>query len=148
MPPSLPQRSWTAEDVLEAIRSTAESGEKLSPARKDWGLFSNAVKHFGSWRKATLAAGCEPPQRSWTKELVIKAVQERHRRDLPVNSLIYKQDPSLAATANSYFGSWRAALVAAGIRQKQVPRLKSSARQVQIAARLDTLEQTIGSKQS
>ena len=87
MPPQLPKRSWSAEGVLEAIRSVAESGGILSQARKDWRLFSFAKKHFGSWRAAVLAAGFEAAQRSWTRDIVIHEIQERHRRNQPTTNV-------------------------------------------------------------
>ena len=126
MPLSLPKQSWSAEGVLEAIRSVAESGGKLSQARKDWRLYYFAMKHFSSWHNAVVAAGCKTTQRSWTKDLVIHEIQERHRRDLAQARVIDKQGTALASAAKRYFGNWRAALVAAGIPKEKLPRRKAN----------------------
>ncbi len=131
---------WSAKDVLKAIRSISESNQDLSKAWRDTALTNVARKHFGTWRKAILAAGCEPARRSWSKELVIQEIHERHRRNQPLTRIVLGKENPLADPAIRLFGSWRAALIAAGISQKQVPRLKSSVRRVQYAAKLDTCE--------
>jgi len=75
----------------------------------------NAKRYFGTWREAVRAAGCEPARRRWSKEVVIKEIRERCRRNLPLSSILFKQDGPLAGAATRLFGSWRAALDAAGI---------------------------------
>ncbi len=145
MPPPLTKRTWSEEGVLEAIRSFFESGGKASKAREDWGMYSFAKKHFGSWRAAVLAAGCKAAQRSWTRDIVIHEIQERHRRNQPLTCVVNKEDSPLAGAALSYFGSWRAALLAAGIRQRKVPRLKSTVRRSQRATKLEMSKQIIDS---
>lgn len=121
LPESARTRKWTSERVLETIRSISESDEKVSKAwKQDSGLYSDAKKHFGSWREAVLASGCKPARRRWSKELVVTEMQERHRRGLALNSEIFKQDPPLAGAALRLFGNWRSALAAAGIEESEI----------------------------
>lgn len=121
LPAPIKNRTWSADEVLKAIRSISESEGDLSNAWKDTGLYSVAKKYFGSWREAVLAAGCKPARRRWTKQLVITEIQERHRRGLALTSKTFTQDPPLAGAATRLFGNWKAALVAAGIATPQQP---------------------------
>lgn len=115
LPPPIKNRTWSAAEVLKAIRSISQSEGGLSNAWRDTGLYSVAKKHFGTWREAVIAAGCKPVQRRWSKEVVVTEIQERYRRGLSLSSDVYKQDPPLAGAATRLFGNWNASLVAAGI---------------------------------
>ena len=128
MPAQINMRSWSADKVLIAIRSMAESDRKLSGAWKDNGLYSAAKKHFGTWRKAVLAAGIEPAQRRWSQDLVIHEIQEQYRRNQQLTRRVGGMDSPLAVAAVRYFGSWRAALVAAGIPEEKLPQRKAISR--------------------
>jgi hypothetical protein len=110
-------RTWTPDAVLAAIRAQSEPGTSVAPVwKQDTGLYSVAKKHFGTWREAVLAAGLQPAQRRWTRELVIQEILARNKRGLALTSgVVFQEDCRLAGAALRYFGSWRAAKAAAGL---------------------------------
>ena len=55
------------------------------------------------------------PRGKWSKELVIAAIRRRHAGGLPLNyQAVVCDNEKLAGAARRYFGSWDAALAAAG----------------------------------
>ena len=114
--PPAPTRVWSRQEVLAAIRKWHEEGRPITNVcKQDQGLYSVAKKHFGCWRQAVIAAGLQPTRRQWTRQLVLEEIRRRKDRGLPLNSLASKQDPPLTGAAIRLFGSWRQALLAAGI---------------------------------
>lgn len=103
-------RRWSRERVLKEIHTWYRDNQK-----RDDGLMSTAVRFFGSWKQAVLAAGLEPcRRRKWTKQRVVDAIQDRHVRGLPVYR-VERSSRSLVTAGRSYFGSWKQALEAAGL---------------------------------
>ena len=126
LPAPITTRTWSPDEVIKAIRSMAESEGDLSKAWTDTGLYSVAKKHFGTWRAAVRAAGCKPARRRWSMELVIHEIQQRCRKNLPLTSIVFTQDPPLAGAATRLFGNWKAAVAAAGISQTQRSQTKAT----------------------
>jgi len=124
LPEPIKTRTWSSDEVIKAIRSMAESEGDLSKAWTDTGLYSVAKKHFGTWRAAVRAAGCKPARRRSSMELVIHEIQQRCRKNLPLTSIVFVQDPPLAGAGTRLFGNWKAAVVAAGISIPQQPQGK------------------------
>jgi hypothetical protein len=114
-----PQRRWTTEGVLAAIRARAAEGLSLTSVwREDASLYGAAERYFGSWRRALLAVGImRPTARKWGRRRVLAALRTRKRRGLPVTS-ISQTDKKLYTAAYRAFGSWQGALEAAGIAYK------------------------------
>ncbi len=56
--------------------------------------------------------------RKWTRQSVIERIQYIHRQGTPVGH-IWRRDHSLCASSYSLFGSWRAALEAAGLQSER-----------------------------
>ena len=55
-------------------------------------------------------------RRSWTRDLVIRTIQDRQRQGLALNpQLLQQEDTSLLAAGRRYFGSWPKALRAANV---------------------------------
>jgi hypothetical protein len=116
---SKPPETWSKQHVLEEIRARHARG---ALAENDWtedrALASAARRRFGSWHRALLAAGVravgeKPPRKlQWTAQRVIEAIQDRYIRGLP---LTWQGDRHLAYAVVRRFGSWPAALAAAGI---------------------------------
>lgn len=112
---------WPREKILAVIVAIAHQSRRLGQdelRRRHGGLMKAAEREFGSWPKAVATAGVTlvvqkrtPP---WTRESVIQAILERSLKNAPLGSTTV-QPPSLAAAAKRFFGSWRAALDAAGI---------------------------------
>jgi hypothetical protein len=64
-------RKWTRDRVVEAIRERHQPGTSVSEIwRDDGALCGAAVRCFGSWRAALIAAGLQPSRKRWTKQLV------------------------------------------------------------------------------
>jgi hypothetical protein len=114
-------REWTALRVTQEIRRMGSRGAPLSckaSQRTDTGLIAAAYAIYGSWDNALLASGYDPAAvrcrlPAWTRSTIVRAIQDRANAGLPVNS--GKMAPS-SATIAAYrlFGSWDAALKAAG----------------------------------
>jgi len=119
-------------------------------------LISAAVRHFGSWRAALAAAGVnyreirEMAQRSraekvskWSKELIVQRIKEMIAAgDSVAAASVRKSKPALfsAAVSDRYFGSWRAAVTAAGVDYDSVlAQSQSSARRVESRCRRSVL---------
>lgn len=118
-PPSRHQRTWSPTAVVLAIQEHYQAGfPSPSVWQTDSGLYSAAKKHFGTWRAAVRAAGLQPTNRRWSHELVIGEIVDRFNRGLPLTSVVFQEDSPLAGAAVRYFGSWRKALVAAGLDPK------------------------------
>ncbi len=116
------RRTWTTERLLKAIRDLDHRGIALNYAsvlKVDHGLPQAARKLLGSWNDALRAAGYDPDKirlirRPWTRAQIIELIQRRATAGLPIAS--YNVVPMSAEVASRrLFGSWKAALRAAGI---------------------------------
>jgi len=112
--------AWTRETVIAAIKAIREEGGKLNHAAvRRMSLSHSAVCLFGSWDSALDAAGIDPKKvrlsrRAWTAETLIQEIQRKHRAGEPVNAK--DVSPSwIRRSARRIFGSWNAALEAAGL---------------------------------
>ena len=117
LPPELLPRRWSPQAVIDEIVDAHRRGDRPTDLwKRDTGLVSAAKKHFGSWRAAVLAAGLKTTRRQWSPAIVIRELQARHTRGQGLSSsVVFRQDGPLGAAALRYFGSWPAALAAAGL---------------------------------
>lgn len=118
--------SWTPARIIRSIRKLASRRTPLSAIdiKLRYGALVPAARRlFGSWSKAVLAAQVDPlnlrPTKTWTKEAVIECILLKAIRD---ESLLRKQiEPRALADAGArLFGSWNAALEAAGMSKSLV----------------------------
>lgn len=120
-------RSWGPKQVILAIRQWNDQHGNLKKVyQQDPGFYSVAKKHFGSWTKAVEAAGFSVSRRSakrtWSREMIISDLRRLHAECRSVSSTIFvKLDAPLVSAAQRYFGSWRAALDAAGLPSSSQP---------------------------
>ena len=81
-------------------------------------LVDAARRRFGSWPKAVIAAGIDPVKLRrappWTRDRIIQAILARALNDERLGSHNV-QPKSLAEAGARVFGSWRAAIAAAGL---------------------------------
>ncbi len=122
---------WTKESLVTAIRDLHKQGADLNTSamqRHHAAIFGAAVsKHqFGSWQTAIEAAGLlgladirfRGPVHRWSKLALIEAIQDIEEKggDLSLSAML-KENSALIQSAiiPRYFGSWRAAVEAAGI---------------------------------
>ena len=117
------------DDILAEIRRRDRAGESLATIdvlRQKWGhiFMKQARRFFGSWTGALLAAGVAPPAGLWgpwpraTQAQVLAELCRRHRAGESLQSQDINTQQwggSLLTRAKTLFGSWKAALVAAGI---------------------------------
>lgn len=120
------------------ILSMHESGESLNYSSvAGSSLLSAAIRHFGTWQAAIEFSGLDYQEirryRSWTRDLIIARIQDLSSQgvDLSWGNVVQRVDPQLAAAATkmSYFGSWRAAIEAAGLDYDTIRRFQSWNRQ-------------------
>ncbi len=128
-------RIWTRETIVAAIRAEAAAGHDLSYSsteRRVPSLIHAAQRTFGHWSSAVEAAGFDYSAirryRKWTRERVIKRIQELHAKgaDLSWRSISLDLDPPLAAATlhAGRFASWAEALRAAGLDPDQIARYR------------------------
>jgi len=124
------------EDVIKALKSRKKKGQSLSTAvvfKEEVCLYWAAREFFGPWKAALKAAGlkhdratiqprgyCRGFPKYPDKESVIREIKRRHRKGLSLSSYVVQRtdDYTLDETARRLFGSWRAAVQAAGIDYK------------------------------
>ncbi len=109
---------WPRRRIIEAIQDRYVRGRSLV-ADHDKSLAGAAIRVFGSWHAALLAAGVPAgekprPRIQWTRDAVIRAILTRRDHGLSLTN-VGASDSALACAAKRQFGSWRAALTAAGI---------------------------------
>src|SRR5712691_2322505 len=124
-------RIWDKAKVMAAIRRLKRAGESIAYSDvhgTNAALSSAAARHFGTYRAAVIAAGIDydrrvRKQQHWSKGLVIKAIRRRLRakQDLAPGHLSQYEKPLYLAAVH-HFGSYRAAVEAAGIDYEKVLR--------------------------
>lgn len=128
-------RKWSKETIAQEIVRMHEAGEDLNYAgiaQTQVALLRAATRYYGSWKGAIEASGIEYTgirrYKSWTRERIVERIRELHARgvDLSWRHVSTRVDPQLAAAATKakHFGSWRAAIEAAGLNYDDVRRYK------------------------
>jgi hypothetical protein len=147
---------WDRERVIEGILTRALRNEPLGArSTQPRSLVAAGQRFFGSWSASLIAAGVDPLKadirktaccprtngsieqkksksrqhtHSWSREVVITAIQSRVSQQKPLNPGALKQDDyPLYRAGRRYFSKWRNALSAAGVdlgNQRQVEFLK------------------------
>ena len=112
---------WSPGKVLSVIRSLSRRRRPLRPGElkeRYYYLIHAAQRFFGSWSKAVIAAGVDPLKLRravpWTEERIIEAILTRALNNEVLDPRTM-QPKSLAAAGGKMFGTWGAALVAAGL---------------------------------
>lgn len=124
----MPGKVWTRDKLIQSIKTLHKQGYDLSPTaiQKTHGaLFSSArsASHFGKWRDAIEAAGLryddiKRVKQRWSREEIIKQIKMHHANGEDLLNPEFKlrhRNLYLAACAHRYFGSWRRAIIAAGL---------------------------------
>jgi hypothetical protein len=111
------RRRWTRAAIIEAIQHRERENLPLwKVSQRDPPLYWAAKRHFGGWRKALAAAGCEVKfPKKWTRDSVCQSLREL--RDRP-GSFTMSQRATLRCASLRYFASWAAALASVGIRSQ------------------------------
>jgi hypothetical protein len=112
-------RRWTQESILQTLREAHQQGRALSAIwREDRCLCRSATRRFGSWQKALAAAGLQPYRREWSKAHVAEEIRIWQRQGWPLTR-VWKDNNSLYTNAKRLFGTWRNALLMAGLEPKR-----------------------------
>ena len=108
---------WTKESVIAAIQARQQQGLPLRNVDKtDSALTQAASRHFGGWAAALSAAGIDVSTgRIWTRQAVVKAIQASYQDGEPMR-FASRDDRLLYVHVRKYFGSWSAAMQAAGLK--------------------------------
>lgn len=112
-----------------------ESGENLNyanVAQDEVALLRAATRYFGSWRLAVEFAGLNYEDirryKTWSRDRIVERIRELSEKgeDLSWRHVSTKVDPQLAAAATKkkHFGSWRNAVVSAGLNYSQIRRYR------------------------
>lgn len=127
-----PRNSWSASEVVAAIKAFA-AREGRPPTARDWmspplpdrprPTRSAVEECFGSWNRALEAAGFAPHRRNWDRDEILAALREFARRkgrvprqgDWTRTSKPGEPPHPSRQTVVNQFGSWSAALTAAGL---------------------------------
>jgi len=125
-------RHWDRHSIGFELKSRARDGEPLSSGAlqsEDPGLHAAAVRHFGGYDDALLAAGLNPAKfrerRSWDKKQVIKEIKAAARKGNSLaDSQVRRDFPALYGASIRLFGTFTAARKSAGIKFKPKKRRK------------------------
>lgn len=135
------RRKWTREHILQRIRELHAAGEDLSHSaakRRHQYLVVVAIndRFFGSWRQAVEAAGIDYEAVSkheyWTRERIVERIRELHAGGERLSHEEAKRRHGAlvsAASSPRYFGSWGAAIRAAGLDYDAVRRINRWSRE-------------------
>src|SRR3954453_20637085 len=103
-------------ELLSEIREVAERIER-TPKAREVPCRVTAIRHWGTWNKALIAAGFEPTKPR-SKAVLIRALQEKASElgRTPSQKEMYADNgvPSYTGYLR-VFGSWRKACTAAGL---------------------------------
>jgi len=135
-----PRERWSKKRVLERLHAWHEHCGASNLRDVDPNLSAAAARMFGSYHAALEAAGIEPPTRYWTDARVLAAIQDRYIAGNPLH-IEGLGDLRLSQAAKRLFGSWQAAVEAAGLIGKipiKKPLRRWTPEQVQASSRSAT----------
>jgi hypothetical protein len=121
--------SYGPEAVIRQIRRLCHGTYNLTAKRvrhRDGRLYRAALEHFGTWKKALRAAGINPDHvrphkkgHSLNRQQMVEAILDRKRRGQSLRCIdVRRENYAFAVAAKHRFGSWRAALIAAGVKDE------------------------------
>ncbi|MDZ4816823.1 MAG: hypothetical protein SGI71_11215 [Verrucomicrobiota bacterium] len=128
--------NWTKDEVIKEIQRRGGENQPLYShhMRKNCPeLLTAGMRYYGSWKEAVQAAGIEYDNirkyKNWTNESIIKSIQELNAQgvDLSFRAIVLSKHAPLvyAAIRPKRFGSWRAALLGAGLAPQEIYRYRS-----------------------
>jgi hypothetical protein len=117
------RQTWSRHRVLAEIQFRHRQGLSLSGmVATNYQLVQAARRFFPSWTRALLAAGVRPCRRTAAQWSTPELIAEIRRRFAEGRSLLVKRtESSLLQAARQQFGSWPAALTAAGVSRAECP---------------------------
>jgi hypothetical protein len=134
---------WSKDRVVRELRRLADRGAPTGWAelmqRGHGALVRAAATHAGGLQQARAAAGIEPPRhrppvKRWDRAAIVAAIHAQVRARRPLASS--KAPQRLVAAARWHFGSWEAALAAAGIEPDAVRLQRAPITRREVLARI------------
>ncbi len=124
------KRVWTKEMIIQHIQESKEPLNSHYYSTHHSAIYAAAERLFGSWGEAIEAAGLDYSKikkyQSWSKERVIKEIEQAKAAGTPLSSkYIQEHNKPLYMAAIKRFKSWNNALRKAKINPKKV-RLRRS----------------------
>ena len=120
-----PRNEYSIDRVLQELRTLCSSGYDLSSThnmKRDRRLYEAARQHFGTWRNALVATGINLEHafvrrpRKHDRQKLLETIKQRHESgETLVWTDVSLENRAFASAAKQAFGSWRRALIAAGI---------------------------------
>jgi|UniRef100_A0A7C3US16 hypothetical protein len=123
-------RRWTKELVKKEIRALYRQKIPLTQGsvwRANRKLIGAAKRFFNSWPEALRAAGFDPEKilgkYKWSKERVLEEIRRLKRKKVNISTTTAVRQicRPLHIAAIKFFGSWRNAVIATGIKVDQPP---------------------------
>ncbi len=120
------RHGYSKDRVIRTLRKRCTTGYSLSAKRnmrRESRLYRAALRHFGTWRQALEAAGIDAryahlvsKPRRLDRKKILEALRQRYQagRTL-VWRVVCLENRAFATAVKNAFGSWRKALIAAGI---------------------------------
>lgn len=111
---------WTEDLVIQTIQGIYSRGGAVNHASVGRNSVSRAgVALFGNWDNALRAAGLDPSairrwRKPWTRETLLQEIQRKAQAGEPLNARDVSPN-CIRRPAGRLFGSWDAALAAAGL---------------------------------
>ncbi|MFO0915276.1 MAG: hypothetical protein U0795_20105 [Pirellulales bacterium] len=110
---------WTRERLIASFqRWFRRSNGKSRTWRGNRDIYEATILVFGSWEAAMAEAGLPEitpiPCQKWSKQAILEALRDRHRKGIPL-SCDKRDDKLLRDAAVRWFGGWNKALRAAGL---------------------------------
>jgi hypothetical protein len=126
------KESYTQEHVIERLREYCAQGIKpkaVAVMGHDYRLYDAARRHFGTWKNAVLIAVAPHPSKLSTrkpaqlnKQQILDAIRAWNGAGRSMCwSKILRENRPLAMAAQKTFGTWRRALIMAGITDNMPP---------------------------
>ncbi len=126
-------KCWDHETIINYILDLHAKGIPLysSYVHKNYStLHRAAFRYFGNWEAAITAAGLDYDEisryRRWNRKRIVKQLRDLYKQDVDLSWRQFAAGPhsavAYAAISKRYFGSWDAALEAAGIPVDEVRR--------------------------
>jgi len=148
------RKRWSKALVVAALQEREATSKALNYQAvvvDDEPLAGAARRHFGSWDAALVAAGYDPdaikrprgdvaPQGTWTPEVIIEQIQADVTAGLEISAHAAQlRSSSLVARGQQLFGSWEAAVAAAGYDYEAVRKTRAWAPQ-EVIERIQELD--------
>lgn len=128
------RRKWSPEKIIQEIQRLQAEGHSLSTRNMTELGYSGMVttsykpEYFGSWRNAIVAAGFDPKEvckrrRKWTHERIVEQIRELHKKGEDLSHSAAKKNHQylvVVAIDERFFGNWRSAIEAAGLKYEDV----------------------------